>query len=179
MSDKAAEREPSQKDVPPLLSQWSRQYHAALARYFRRRMPASADPEDLVQEVFLKLAKRDDLALIEAPERYLFHAAANVLKDWRRRRTTRAADSHDTITDAIDDGAISPEREVIGRDQLGRLIQALEAMPERTRAIFMLYHFEHLPHAEIASRLGVAVRTVEDHVARANARLLSELRPGR
>jgi DNA-directed RNA polymerase specialized sigma24 family protein len=32
-----------------------------------------------------------------------------------------------------------------------------------------------MPHAEIARRLGIAVRTVEDHIARANAHLLKVL----
>jgi DNA-directed RNA polymerase specialized sigma24 family protein len=40
----------------------------------------------------------------------------------------------------------------------------------------VLYHFEQLPHARIARDLGIAVRTVEDHVARANVKLLQALK---
>jgi RNA polymerase sigma-70 factor (ECF subfamily) len=55
------------------------------------------------------------------------------------------------------------------------MIQALSALPERTRAVFMLYHFQGLSHADIGRRLGIAIRTVEDHIARANAHLLKAM----
>jgi DNA-directed RNA polymerase specialized sigma24 family protein len=37
--------------------------------------------------------------------------------------------------------------------------------------VFLLYHFDQLPQAEIARRLGIAVRTVENNMAKAHAHL--------
>jgi DNA-directed RNA polymerase specialized sigma24 family protein len=51
-------------------------------------------------------------------------------------------------------------------------------MPARTQTIFALYHFDQRTHAEIVRSLGIAVRTVEDHMARANARILANLERG-
>jgi RNA polymerase sigma factor (sigma-70 family) len=48
-------------------------------------------------------------------------------------------------------------------------------LPERTRAVWVLYHFEDLPHAEIARRLGIAVSTIEKHMGRASTHLLKRL----
>lgn len=158
-----------------LLEAWSRRYRPALLRFFQRRMPRGADREDLVQEVFLRLARRTDLAAIENIDGYLFHAAANVLTDWRRRQSARAAAAHAPLDERLEDVGFTPERVLIGRDAVRALIAALADLPERTRAVFMLYHFEGLPHAEIGRRLGIAVRTVEDHVARANAKLVHVL----
>jgi RNA polymerase sigma-70 factor (ECF subfamily) len=144
-------------------------------RFFDRRMPAAADSEDLVQEVFLKLSRRDDLHEIERVDSYLFEAAANVLKDWRRKQVTHAANAHGPLDDSFADVGAGAERVLLGKDTLRALIDALGELPERTRTVFMLYHFEYLPHAEIGRRLGIAVRTVEDHIARANSHLLRRM----
>ena len=154
-----------------LLEEWSRRYRPALLRFFQRRMPASADREDLVQEVFLRLA-RQDLTTIANVEGYLFQAAANVLKDWRRRGVRHAADAHEAIEEDIPaEVDFSPERVLLGKDAVSTLIAALETLPERTRAVFLLYHFDQLPQAEIARRLGIAVRTVENNMAKAHAHI--------
>jgi RNA polymerase sigma factor (sigma-70 family) len=154
-----------------LLEEWSRRYRPALLRFFQRRMPASADREDLVQEVFVRLA-RQDLSSIAHVEGYLFQAAANVLKDWRRRGVRHAADAHDAIEEDIPaEVDFSPERVLLGKDAVAALIAGLETLPERTRAVFLLYHFDQLPQAEIARRLGIAVRTVENNMAKAHAHI--------
>ncbi|MBQ1542755.1 hypothetical protein C5708_04730 [Caulobacter sp. CCUG 60055] len=164
------------EDVAPsryvsLLEEWSRRYRPPLIRFFQRRMPP-ADHEDLVQEVFLRLAKHGDLDTIGHVEGYLFRAAGNVLKDWRRREARHAAAAHDLIGDDLaDEVGFSPERVLLGRDTVNALVAALETLPERTRAVFVLYHFDNLPHVEIARRLGIAVRTVENNMAKAHAHI--------
>ena len=174
MSDSAYTRE----DAPTLLREdsrllalWSRRFRRPLLSFFSRRTPSGADNEDLVQEVFLRLAKRERLSEIERVDSYLFQTAANVLGDWRRKQTTHSAGAHDPISEAVPEVAASPERVLIDKDELERLIAALAFLPEKTRMIFTLYHFEGLMHSEIARQLGVAVRTVENHIARANVHL--------
>lgn len=159
-----------------LLDRWSRRYRSALLSFFQRRMPPGADREDLVQEVFLRLARREDLAGVENIDGYLFHAAANVLTDWRRRQVTHRAGAHEPLADTLEDVGFSAERVLIGKETLRSLVAALGVLPERTRAVFMLYHFQGLSHADIGRRLGIAIRTVEDHVARANAHLMRAMK---
>jgi RNA polymerase sigma-70 factor (ECF subfamily) len=49
---------------------------------------------------------------------------------------------------------------------------ALEAMPARTRAIFLLFRLEHLRQAEIAGIYGISVSAVQKHLVRASAALV-------
>ena len=158
-----------------LLEVWSRRYQPALLSFFQRRMPPGADREDLVQEVFLRLARREDLAGVENIDGYLFQAAANVLTDWRRKQLTHRAGAHQPLADNLEDVGFTAERVLLGKEAVRSMIQALAALPERTRAVFMLYHFQGLSHADIGRRLGIAIRTVEDHIARANAHLLKAM----
>jgi RNA polymerase sigma factor (sigma-70 family) len=127
-----------------------------------------------VQEVFLRLARRQNLHEIQDADRYVFQSAANVLTDWRRYQATHAAQAHGTIDNDLPDVGGSPERVLLGRETLSRLIAAVATMPSRTQTIFALYHFRERTHADIARTLGIAVRTVEDHIARAN-RILKDV----
>jgi RNA polymerase sigma-70 factor (ECF subfamily) len=159
-----------------LLADWSQQYGRAVRAYFQRRLPRDPHCDDLVQEVFVRLASRGDFAHVEHIEGYVFQTAANVLRNHVKRRMARDAGLDPFAEDIEDDAAYSPERVLIGKDLAERLIDTIGKMPDRTRTIFMLYHFEYMPHAQIARRLSIAVRTVEDHIARANLHLSSVLR---
>jgi RNA polymerase sigma-70 factor (ECF subfamily) len=59
---------------------------------------------------------------------------------------------------------ISPERVLQGRQAVTALRTALEELPQRTRAIFLLHRFEGLKYKEIARRLGISSSSVEKHM---------------
>lgn len=153
------------------LHRWSRLHRDALLAYFRRRTRRLEDAEDLVQEVFARLAQVVDLSAVEHVDRYLFRSARNVLTDWRRKSVVRRTGDHHSLPDDLPDVDFSPERVLIGRDALEMLARALEDLPPRTSAIFARHHFEGRSYREIGDAMGIAVRTVEDHMARANAQL--------
>jgi RNA polymerase sigma-70 factor (ECF subfamily) len=51
------------------------------------------------------------------------------------------------------------------------VLEALRALPQRTRTIFVLFRLENMKQREIADMLGLSVRTVEQHVVRASVEL--------
>jgi len=158
----------------------ARRYTTALRRFFERRAPGiGAESEDLAQEVFERLARREGGEIVNI-EGYLFQTASNVLTDRSRRRSVRYSDSHveyDEQYHALED--FSAERVIQGREELELVVRALEELPERTRAAFVLHRFEELKYAEIARRLGVSVSAVEKHIIRALRHIDERLRSGR
>ncbi len=149
-----------------------------LRRFFERRDVPSHEVEDLVQQVFLRLTGRADLTPLERPEAYLFTTASNLLRDRHRRRSARAADAHEPYDEVVHGGlhmTPGPERELLGTQRVEQLVAALYDLPERTRVVFTLYHLEGLSHETIARRLGIAVSTIEKHMARAIAHCLGRL----
>ena len=148
----------------------------ALRAFFSRRAPVS-DVEDLVQEVLLRIQKRKPAPIVNNVEGYLFEVAANVLIDRSRRDRTRRRSDHCELQDfhhPVDE--MSPERVLQGREQIARVLATLEALPERTRRVFILVRFEEMSYKLVAQRLGISVSAVEKHVMKALRQLHARLR---
>jgi RNA polymerase sigma factor (sigma-70 family) len=148
-----------------------------LRRFFARRLKANPDPDDLVQEVFMRLVRQADIETIHHLDGYVFQVAANVLRDHVRRWSLRAEElNHTQLEDQELEGGFSPERLLLGQEAVEHLIAALHQLPEKTQVIFALYHFESVSQVDIAKRLNMSLSTVEKHMSRANAHLLVHLR---
>lgn len=152
-----------------------------MRRFFSVRTRASADVEDLMQDLFLKVQRVDSDA-IENPAAYLYRLASNLLLDWRRARQrseTRDADwrrvSHTSLDGA--DIADTPDAEAAAdaRLRLERLIQALADLPTRTRQVFWLHKFDGLTHAQTAEQLGISRSAIEKHMTRTLQHLLAKV----
>lgn len=156
---------------------WLAQYGPALRRYFRRRAGA-AEAEDLVQEVFVRLAARSRGEAVEDVERYLFRIANNVLISRHRRDTAlvrRAAEGALEPYDSADE--ISPERALIGKQALSALAHVVRDLPPRTREAFVYHRFEELTYAAIAERMQISPSGVEKHIQRAMEHILTRMGP--
>lgn len=139
-----------------------------LRSFFRKRAYNEQEADDLVQEVFVRLAAREPAASMEHAEAYIFQMAANLLRDRARRHATRTAADRDLKAgNGNSYEEISPERVLLGKQRLALLERVLGELPERTRVVFLLHRFEELKYAEIATRLEISVSSVEKHVMEA------------
>lgn len=160
----------------PRLEEVAAEYRAPLLRFFQRRVEPGEDADDLVQDVFSRLAGRD-LAAIANIQGYLFQVAANVLRDKARRASVRAiVIAAPDGFDIVDEAGFSPERILESREVLQVMIAAISELPEKVRIVFSHYHFDGVAQVEIARRMGLSLSTVEKHMARANSHLLYRLR---
>lgn len=141
-------------------------YTPALRRYFRRHLETTV-VEDLIQEVFVGMLSRGSDAPIENLDGYIFSVAANVLRRHQRREaTTRHALQQFLINDR-DDIEPSPERIAAGKESLLNAMIVIEALPPRTRDIFVLHRFEGMSYGAIARSSGISVSAVEKHIIKA------------
>lgn len=161
----------------PDVAALARVYAPALRNFFQRRMRAHSDVEDLVQEVFLRLARRDGLDDVDNVQGYVFQTAANILRDYLRRRVTRQAEHHEPLDDElVEEAAFSPERVLLSRQAVSELREALLDLPSRTREVFFLARIEGLPYAAIVSRLGISLSAVNKHMAKAMQFLMNRMK---
>lgn len=159
-----------------ILAAMAQRYSGALSRYFQRRVRHKSDVPDLVQDVFVRLAKLSDLSVIESPDKYIFATAASALRDRDRRRAAHGGYMADELDEnAHESSEISAERVLIGREAVARLHEALRQLPERTRDVFVLRVFEEHKLKDVARKLGISQRAVEKQYAKAVAHVSTAL----
>ena len=155
-----------------LLADLVSRYSEGLSRYFERRVSVKSDVPDLVQDVFIRLARLSDLSRIEKPEHYIFTAAASALRDKGRRDVAHHRRAHRELDEhVLQSSEVSAERVLAGKQALARLHVALRDLPERTRDVFVLRVFEEVKLKDVANAMGISQRAVEKHYAKALAYL--------
>jgi len=145
-------------------------YRPALYAYFLRRTRHQADAEDLTHDVFLRLSRLDPATEIRNIEAFIFQTAVNLLRDRARRDHGRFAELLPTDPEPAT-GEPTPERVLEAKVELKRVMDALGALSEKTRNIFILRRLEQMSCADIASFYGISVSAVEQHITRALAHL--------
>jgi RNA polymerase sigma factor (sigma-70 family) len=150
-------------------------HEAALTRYLNRTWPQSADVADIRHDAYIRVLEAAAQSRPRAPKSFLFSIARNLLADRARRARIVAIDlleDLDSLNVLVDD--LSPEHRTSARQQLVQLSEAFAQLPEKCREVVWLQRVQNLSHKEIASRLGIAVGTVEKHMIK-GIRLLAEL----
>lgn len=142
-----------------------------LARFFRRRRIAE-EPQDLVHDAFVRLLTAATVRPgPERPAAYLQRIARNLLVDCARRAAARG----ETVPLQPDSAALAyaPEQThgIEVEDVRRQYLAAVDALPRRTREVFLLHRVEELTYRQIAERLGIGIRTVEWHIAEALVRI--------
>jgi RNA polymerase sigma-70 factor (ECF subfamily) len=92
---------------------------------------------------------------------------------WRPARSTMDEGLPDPVDQATAEPAVMPQPDGhLEHDQFaGRLEQALTALPDRQRQVFLLRAWEQLNVRETAEALGISTGSVKTHYFRAQARL--------
>lgn len=128
--------------------------------------------EDLVQELFMRLWTKRHHLPVQALKPYLYRAARNnVLKAVRSNRIRVDVEHLEALVSQVS----SSDRLRVRELQL-RLNQGLDKLPEKCRIIFEMSRFQQLSHKEIAARLNISVKTVENQIGIALKRLRMLLR---
>jgi len=127
--------------------------------------------EDLLQEAFVRAwRKLDSFRGDSRFATWLHRLSANVALTDRRTRV-RTAGRETPLDDTIERVATG-ERDVPAPEQMD-LEAAIAALPERARAVLVLYDIEGYSHAEVAELTGMAIGSSKAQLHRAR-RLVRE-----
>jgi RNA polymerase sigma-70 factor (ECF subfamily) len=140
----------------------------ALKRYLRRFVASREAADDLAQEAFLRAFAAESDHLIEAPKAFLFKVARNLaLNELSRRASVAIEPLGDFESQAVleDSSQAAADDIVDGRERIRLLACAIAALPPQCAKVFILRKMQGLSQKEIAVRLDISVRTVENHVA--------------
>ena len=139
--------------------------------------------ETLTQDCFLKAHRHWASFRGESTAMtWLMRIAINLQKDhWRNRRLqfwrhtrTNSVDATEA-SEFLPSGESSPEQQLLAREQVGRVWQAVEGLSNRQRTVFLLRYVEEMEIAEIGRATGLNEGTVKAHLSRAVGRVRVEL----
>lgn len=143
-------------------------YRAELTRRLLVMVHSRDVAADLVQDSYVRLLKIADTQPIEQPRALLHRIAANLAIDHLRatRDGPRAAGP---LEEALEVPSHHPsqERALLAKERLRLFMQAVEALPPRTKEAFLLYRLSDCSYREIAERMGISVSGVDKHIRRA------------
>ena len=137
------------------------------------------DAEDVLQTVFLRLARRGAAhGLRENPGGYLHRSAVNAALDVVRSRKSARATALDDVEAVLSDNDPSrdPERRQDGTEILEHVRAALGRLNPRTAEVFALRYLEGYGNHEIADMLGTSRSTIAVMLHRARHKLKDEIR---
>jgi len=132
-----------------------------------RRLRSADLASDTLQETWLRLARAGSAGPLRSPEAYLFRMALNVAADERDSQKRRLSYSEIEPLMKLDEDELDPERLTEGRSDISALAQALDELPPRRRAIFIMARVDELPHRVIAERTALSVRMVDRELRKA------------
>jgi len=148
----------------------------SLVRFFAAKMKSVGAAEDLVQELYLKLADLKPDKGIENPSAFLFRAAYNLMLD-RQRQERRATVRDHAWLEAreLQSGEPAVDDALAARRRLARMGAIIEEMPAKMREAFRLHKLNGLSHAETARAMNISVSAVEKHISAALKLLLRKI----
>jgi len=123
------------------------------------------DIEDVAQEAYLKAYSKEQEREIEQPKAFLFSIAKNLaLNELSRRSRQMTGYIEECQAPYLLGNETSTESEVEAQQSLGIYCEAVAALPEKCRRVYLLRKVHGLPHKEIAMRLNVSISSVEKHL---------------
>ena len=131
--------------------------------------------EEMVQNVFYKIwEKKENLFIQTSVTAYLYrsvyHESLNYLKHRKVKEAYQSYAMHQ-----MKNQSDNAEKKILLSELEQKLEKALNELPEQCRTIFQMSRYEELKYQEIADRLGISIKTVENQMGKALKRLRKSL----
>jgi RNA polymerase sigma-70 factor (ECF subfamily) len=115
---------------------------------------------DVVQEVFLKLwHRREELGAILNERAYLYRAVINASITYLSGSKKKT-----DISNLAVEGGASADQQTMTKELEEKIQYALDALPPKCKAIFVLSRFEGMKNKEIAQLMNLSLKTVENQM---------------
>jgi RNA polymerase sigma-70 factor (ECF subfamily) len=123
---------------------------------------------DMTQDIFLKVwINREAVARVLSFKAYLFRMAKNMVCDYYEHNAVKERYDRQRREDPGNCYSVRIEEELYARELSLLIDLAIEEMPAQRKRIFVMSRKEGLSNDEIAARLNINRRTVENHITQA------------
>ena len=153
-----------------------RRHYRYLCKVVYKVLPDANLVEDLVQEVFFEVwRKRENIRITTSLKAYLRRAAVNKTLNFIRDQKIKPDDEE--RLPPLESKIVNINQQLDAEDLQKLIDQSIDQLPERCRLVFVLSRFEDMSYQEIADKLGISIKTVENQVSKALRYLRISLGP--
>lgn len=149
---------------PGEIAQLFREHNRALVNFLSLRLQSLDEAREVAQEAYARILQLDKEGAPGFLRFYLFRVAANLATDRLRRRTRHVRYAADPFAE-LEAMPNEPEARALAGEELQRLGQYLEEMPERCRQALLLFRLDDFSQEEIAQRLDVTPRMARRYIS--------------
>jgi RNA polymerase sigma-70 factor (ECF subfamily) len=152
-------------------------HYKALCNAANRIVKDRDAAEDIVQDVFIKLwNKKDEISIDSSIKGYLFKAITNASLNYlESNKISKYKIEIDHAHPSV--FAMEEEHGMVTQELEQRLDHAINSLPPKCRAIFILSRFEEMKYQEIANHLDISVKTVENQMGIALEKIRTSMAP--
>jgi RNA polymerase sigma-70 factor (ECF subfamily) len=150
-------------------------HYKELCAYANKYLDDLAASEETVQSLFVKLwENREGLKIEKSPRSYLYTATRNAcFNQIRHIKIREDYKVHNQLEMEKQQYTVSDEFEASELDE--KIRKSIDCLPEGRRKIFILSRFEGLKYKEIAEKLQISIKTVENQMGSAIKHLKNDL----
>ena len=155
-----------QEDGEKAIEWLFKEHYSYLCRVVYKILPDANLVEDLVQEVFFELWRRKDRIHINLSiKAYLRRTAVNKTLNFIRDQKVKF--DHEEKLPVLRSNSPTVNQTLEAQELQEFIDQSIDQLPERCRIIFILSRFEDMSYKEIAAKLGISIKTVENQISKA------------
>lgn len=155
------------KDTPmtstQLIAKSYADYYHSVYLYIYYKVNNKEEAEDLSQDVFLRLMDYNQMLRSETVKYFIFTIARNLVTDYLRRYY-RKQEVTSYFYDNVERSSNETESRIIANDLLNLERFRMALLPVRRRKVYVMSRFHNKSVQEIASKLDLSFRTVENHL---------------
>jgi RNA polymerase sigma-70 factor (ECF subfamily) len=130
----------------------------------------AADAEDLTAEAFLRAWMSTQPIRVGTVKAYLFMIVRNLHRDRLRRKIRQ-----EKLDDASCDPKPGPEKTAGDRNEVQKVLDAMQKIPEADRAVLVMAAVNQMPHEGVAAALRLSIGAVKVRIHRARLKLSAVL----
>jgi RNA polymerase sigma-70 factor, ECF subfamily len=133
------------------------------------------EAEEIVQQVFFKFWERTEtISISGSVTAYLYRAVHNESLNYIKHQKIKS--NHRLhVAYSMKNETDNASKKILDNELQGRLHVALNELPEQCRTIFQMSRFDELKYREIADKLEISVKTVENQMGKALKLLRAKL----
>lgn len=139
-----------------------RTFHPKIHKLALMLLKNNEDADDVCQIIFMKVWLRHESFLeVKDLDSYLFMLSKNTIIDYLSSERIKYS-ATDNITEEED--SVTPHENLVASDTQLLISMVVENMPKQRQTIYRMSREQNLKNDEIAERLGIQKKTVENHL---------------